>query len=180
MLNLIGVDCINSILDLPRRHPLASGSRVAARYPPQWLCNGARQDVNSDRDLDSPVNNTEPAAVGILPVGGDFGEQGLESNVVLVLVQVVLQSVLPASQSRHILLGRVLEFSGKSDGITEPSGDGGLDLGDSTSETTITANEDVLRVGLVEFIIGGVEEVTCLLVRPRTLSLGSPLLVFIP
>ena len=133
--------------------------------------------VNSDRDLDSPVDNTEPVAVGILPVGGDFGEQGLESNIVLVLV---LQSVLLASQSRHILLGCVLEFSGKSDGVTKPSGDGGLDLGDGTSETTITANEDVLRVGLAELIIGGVAEATCLLVRPRILSLGSPLLVFIP
>src|ERR1700722_8992210 len=65
--------------------------------------------INSDRDLGSPVDNTEPAAVGILPVGGDFGEQGLESNVVL---GIVLQGVLHASQSRRILLGRDLEFSG--------------------------------------------------------------------
>ena len=108
--------------------------------------------VNPGGDVRSPVDNTEPAAVGILPVGGDFGEQGLESIVDLVLV---LQSVLPASQCRRILLGRVREFFCKSDDVTESSGDGGLDLGDGTSETTITANENVLRVGLVELVVGG-------------------------
>ena len=30
--------------------------------------------VNPDGDVGSPVDNTEPAALGILPVGGDFGE----------------------------------------------------------------------------------------------------------
>jgi hypothetical protein len=108
--------------------------------------------VNTDGDVGSPFDNTEPAAVGILPVGGDVGEQGLESIVVLVLV---LQSVIPASQSRRILLGRDLEFFGKSGGVTEPSGDSVLDLADGTSETTITTNEDVLRVGLVELVVGG-------------------------
>ena len=113
---------------------------------------GVVAPVNPDGNVGSPVDNTEPAALGILPVGGDFGEQGLQSIVVLVLV---LQSVLPASQSRRILLGRLLEFFGKSDGVTEPGGDGGLDLGDGTSETTITANKDVLKVGLVELVVGG-------------------------
>jgi len=108
--------------------------------------------VNPDGDVGSIVDNTEPAAVGILSVGGDFGEQGLESNVVLVLV---LQSVLPASQSRRIPLGRVLEFSGKSDGLTEPRGDGVLDLGNGTTETAITTNKDVLKVCLIELVIGG-------------------------
>ena len=111
-----------------------------------------RAVVNPDGDVGSIVDNTEPAAVGILPVGGDFGEQGLENNVVLVLL---LQSGLRTSQSRRIPLGRVLDFSGKSDGVTEPRGDCVPDLADGTSETAITTNEDVLRVGIVEHVIGG-------------------------
>ena len=114
--------------------------------------------VDADGDLGSPVDNTEPAAVGILPVGVDFGEEGLESGVVLVLL---VQGVLPASQGRLVLLGRaqlrlqLLDFSRKSDDVAEPRGDGVLDLGDGTSETAITTNEDVLRVGPVELVIGG-------------------------
>ena len=34
--------------------------------------------VNPDGDLGSPVDITEPAAVGILPLGLDFGEEHLE------------------------------------------------------------------------------------------------------
>lgn len=47
------------------------------------------------------------------------------------------------------------EFSGKSDDVAEPHGDGIPDLSDSTNETAITTNEDVLRVGPIELIIGG-------------------------
>ena len=114
--------------------------------------------VDPDGDLGSPVDNTEPAAVGIFPVGVAFSEEGLESVVVLVLP---VQGVLPASQGRAVLLGRaqlrlqVRNFSGKSDDIAEPRGGGVLDLGDGTSETAITTNEDVLRVGPVELVIGG-------------------------
>lgn len=50
--------------------------------------------VDPDGDLGSPVDNTEYAAVGILPVGIDFGEEGLESGIVLVLL---VQGILPAS-----------------------------------------------------------------------------------
>jgi len=50
---------------------------------------------------------------------------------------------------------QVLNFSGKSDDVAEPRGDVVLDLGDGTSETAITTNEDVLRVGSVELVIGG-------------------------
>lgn len=114
--------------------------------------------VDPDGDLGSPVDNTEPAAVGILPAGVDFGEEGQESGVVLVLL---VQGVLPASQGRLVLLGRaqlrlqVLDFSGKSDNVAEPRGDSILNLGDGTSEMAITTNEDVLRVGPVKLVIGG-------------------------
>jgi len=67
----------------------------------------------------------------------------------------VLQGVPLASRSRRIVLGRVLEFASESDGVAETRGDGVLDLGDGTSETTITTDQDVLRVGLVELVIGG-------------------------
>jgi hypothetical protein len=43
----------------------------------------------------------------------------------------------------------------RADDVAEPRGDGVLDLGDGTSETAITTNEDVLRVGPVELVIGG-------------------------
>ena len=63
--------------------------------------------VEPDGDLGSPVDNTEHAAVGILPVG--------------VVLDLLVQGVLRASQGRLVLLGRaqlrlrVLDFSGKSD-----------------------------------------------------------------
>ena len=55
--------------------------------------------VNPDGDAGSIVDNTEPAAVGILPVGSDFGKQGLGSNVVLVLVLRLGASVFPLGVS---------------------------------------------------------------------------------
>ena len=111
--------------------------------------------VDPGRDVGSPVDNTKPAAVGILPVGVDLG---LESGVVLVLF---VQGVLPASQGRLVFFWRaqgglqVLNFSGKSDDVAEPCGDGVLDLGDGMSGTAITTNEDVLRVDPVELVISG-------------------------
>ena len=44
-----------------------------------------------------------------------------------------------------------------ADDVAEPRGDGVLDLGDGTSETAITTDEDVLRIGPVELVIGGVD-----------------------
>jgi len=112
--------------------------------------------VNPDGDLGSPVDITEPAAVGILPLGFDFGEKRLESGVVFVLV---VQGVLLASQGRAVLLARlqpqVRQFSGKSNGIAEPCVDGVFDLDDGTSETAFTTDKDVLRVGPVELVMGG-------------------------
>jgi len=113
--------------------------------------------VDAGGDLGSPVDNTEPAAVGILPVDVDFGEEGLKSGVVLVLI---FQGVLRTSQGRLVLLGRaqlrlqVLDLSDKTDGVMEPRRDGVLDLGHGTSKTVITANEDVLRVGPVKLVMG--------------------------
>jgi len=127
--------------------------------------------VNPDGDVGSIVDNTEPAAIGILPVGFDFGEQGLESNVVL---RLVLHSVLQASQSRRIPLGRFLEISGKYEGPTEPRGDGVLDLGNGTSETAITTNKDVLRVCLVELVIGGGVEGGNVFVREAENPVAGP------
>ena len=43
----------------------------------------------------------------------------------------------------------------RADDVAEPRGDGILDLGDGTSETAITTDEDVLRVGPLELVIGG-------------------------
>jgi len=60
--------------------------------------------VNPDGDLGSPINITEPAAVGILPAVLDFVEERLESGVVLVLS---VQGDLLASQGRDVLLARL-------------------------------------------------------------------------
>ena len=112
--------------------------------------------VNLDGNLGSPVDITEPAAVGILPLGVDFGEERLESGAVFVLV---LQSVLRASQDRTVLPARrrlqLRQFSGKSNGIARPCVDGVFDLVDGTSKTAFTTNKDVLRVGPVELVMGG-------------------------
>jgi len=113
--------------------------------------------VDAGGDLGSPVDNTEPTAVGILPVGVDFSKEGLESGVVLILF---VQSALCISQVSVVLLGRaqlrlqVLDFSDKFDGVAEPRRDGDLDLGHGMSKTAITANEDVLRVDPVELVMG--------------------------
>jgi hypothetical protein len=69
--------------------------------------------------------------------------------------------VLRASQRRLVLLARAKFESKSSTSPASPTtsrsrrGDGVLDIGDGTSETAITTNEDVLRVGPVELIIGG-------------------------
>ena len=60
--------------------------------------------VNPDGDLGSPVDVTEPAVVGILPMGLDFVDESLESDVVFVLS---IQGDLLASQGRDILLARL-------------------------------------------------------------------------
>lgn len=77
--------------------------------------------INPDGDLGSPVDNTEPAAVGMLPVGVDFGEECLESGVVFVLL---MQGVLLTSQGRALLPAQlqlqVRQFSGKPNGIAKP------------------------------------------------------------
>lgn len=60
--------------------------------------------VNTDGDLGSPVDNTEFAAVGILPVGVDFGGERLESGVVFLLL---LQGAFRASQGRAVCPARL-------------------------------------------------------------------------
>ena len=112
--------------------------------------------VNPDGDLGSPVDITEPAAVGILPLGLDFGEERLESGVVFVLG---VQGDLLASQGRAVLPAQlqpqVRQFSGKSNSIAKSCVDGVFDLDDGTSETAFTTDKDVLRVGPIELVMGG-------------------------
>ena len=60
--------------------------------------------VDPDRDLGRPVDNTEPAAVGILPVVADFDGERLENGVVFVLV---VQGNFLASPGRAISLAQL-------------------------------------------------------------------------
>src|SRR5258706_4301267 len=133
----------------PGRRCYAQNSRASPHRRRMSRC-------RADGDLGTPVDITEPAAVGILPLGFDFGEERLESGVVFVLV---VQGVLLASQGRAVLLARLqpqlCQFSGKSNGIAEPRADGVFDLDDGTSETAFTTDKDVLRVGPVELVMGG-------------------------
>ena len=112
--------------------------------------------INPDGNLGSPVDNTELAAVGILPVSVDFGEERLEIGVVFVLLS---QGVPLASQGHALLPAQfrlqVRQFSGKSNGIAKPCVDGVFEIDDGTSEMAVTTDEDVLGVSPVELVIGG-------------------------
>ena len=50
---------------------------------------------------------------------------------------------------------QLLDFLKQPDNVTEPLRHSFLDLDDGKIETTLTTHEDVLRVGLVEFVVGG-------------------------
>jgi len=114
--------------------------------------------VHPDGDLGGPIDDTEPAAVRIFPLAFDFVEQRLETGAVLVLL---LQGVPLAIQRLRVLLVRtqrllqLLDFFKQPGSVAEPLRHSFLDLGDGEIETTLTTHEDVLRVGLIELVVGG-------------------------
>lgn len=69
-----------------------------------------------------------------------------------------MQVFLPACPSRRIILRRVRELAGESDGVEGTRGDGVLDLVDGTIKVTIAVDQNVLRILLSALVIGvGVE-----------------------
>ena len=111
--------------------------------------------VNPDRDLEGPVDITEPAAGCILPLTLDFGEEHLQSGVVLVPgVQGDLLAFQGPDKLLALLQPQDLQLFGEFNGIAKPCVDGVFDLFDGTSETSFTVDKDVLRIGLVELIRG--------------------------